>query len=532
MRKPTQFIIAALVTTALLASPAASAQDTLTTDEFTLLRVCEGVVQLFAREAGAIWSGYSLAEQPFLVYVPDRWVLLFNPTGPVDGFGAPPDEWPTLSAEYVYHEGRFEDLVGQLAFDIALGDMLVCAVGFPAEFPDKIATPDVEAFSFIAHENFHQYQRASFGEIPWAREEKYPITDLENAALAWLEMRVLEDALEAVVADNSERCLRSAQEFVAVRLHRWERGAAFIREYEQGQELLEGTAKYVELKAVEQMSGLDYVSSLDGARSPLDGSFANLPMSELLLRELRERRGEDCLQPADIPRNRIYAVGGAGGYLLDHFEVEWTGLAEEAGPGFTYASLLETRLEVDERTLGELVERAKNKYDYDAVLAATTQAAKEYELGFARELAAFESQGGVRLELVMPSSNLSRSRMSRAKKWLVDGGRSDLRSNFDVYTLRGKGWSFELHDAALLELNDWSERRKEVIIYDPAIDSAVIDGEPVSPLIPGATEFQSLELAGERFVLEAAEPGRLVITEGIVRVFLDRELAGRGINLE
>jgi hypothetical protein len=523
MSKPTTFIAAALIAGALLAGPAANAQDVLTPDEHDLLRVCEGVVQLFDREADAIWPGYSLAEQPFLVYVPDRWALLFNPAGPVDGFGSPPDEWPTLSAEYVYHEGRFEDLVGQLVFNLAVGDTLVNAVGFPAEFPEKIADPDVEAFSFIVHEAFHQYQHASFGEIPWAREEKYPISDLENAALAWLEMRVLEDALEAAVADESERCLESAREFVAVRLHRWERGTPFIREFEQGKELLEGTAKYVELRSVERVSGLDYISSIDGAMSPLAGLFPGLPMSELLLRELRERRGENCLQPADIPRNRIYAVGGAEGYLLDHFGVEWKGLAQEAGPEFLYVGLLQTRLGVDERALGELVERAENTYDYDAVLAATRRAAEEYELGFARELAAFESQGGVRLELVMPSWNLSRSRMSRAKKWLVDGGRSDLRSNFDVYTLRGDGWTFELHHAALLELNDWVARRKEVVVYDAAIDSAVIDGERVSPLVPGATEFRSLEMTGERFVLEAAKPGELVVMEGTVRVFLDRD---------
>ena len=488
--------------------------------EYTLIRICEGVVQLFEREANAVWPGYSLAEQPFLVYVPDKWALLFNSDAQIDGFEACPEDWPDLRLDVLCHEGRYGDLAGQLVFDLPVGEATTVAVGFPENFSELVEHPEVEAFSYIVHEAFHQYQHGAFGEIPWAREEKYPISDLNNGALAWLEMRVLEDALEAAAADDPERCRQSVEEFVAVRRYRWDSGDSFVGEYEQGKELLEGTAKYVELKSVELMSGVDYVSSLDDATSPLERSFPHASMPELLLRELRERMGDDCLRPEDIPRNRIYAVAAAQGFLLDYFGIDWKGRAQKAGPGFAYVGPLQTHLGVAESVLAERVVRAKSKYAYETILSATTEAAEEYEQAYTRELEAFEAQGGLRVELVVSSSGLSRSRVSRAKRWLVDDGRSCLCSQFEVYTLRGADWMLELHDAGVLELNDWDAGRREVVFYDPGIDSVSLDGRPVSLLAPGTLPFESLEVSGDHFVLKSTQPGSLVLTGDTVRLLL------------
>jgi hypothetical protein len=489
-------------------------------DDSRLLRICEGVVRFFESETDAVWPGYSLAEQPFLVYSPERWALLFNSADPVEDFGACPQNWPRLGSGVQYHEGRYGDLAGQLQFNLILGETRTVAIGFSEGWPERVEHPEVAAFSYIVHEAFHQYQHGAFGEIPWAREEKYPISDLTNGALAWLEMRVLQDALEAVIADDRDRCRHSVEAFVAVRRYRWESGDPFIREYEQGKELQEGTAKYVELRCVELMPGVDYVSSLDGATSPLAGSFADTTMPGLLDQELRERMGDGCLQPEDIPRNRIYAVAAAEGFLLDHFEVDWKALAQEAGPGFTYADLLGSRVGVDEGALMDLVDEAKREYDYEAILAATTEAAQEYQHAYAGELEAFEAQVGARIELVLSSSNLSRSRVSRAKKWLVDDGRFLLCSLFKVYTLRGGDWSFELHDAGLLEINDWDAEVKTVVLYDAGADSVSFDGEPAATLAPGIRDFESFEIAGDRFVLSGTQPGRCVVAGDTLRFLL------------
>ncbi len=510
-----------LVLPASFAAPEDVGEEGPTGEDYLLLRICEGVVRLFEGRTDAVWPGYSLAEQPFLVYAPERWALLLNVADRVEGFGAGPEDWPDLGPGAQYHEGRYGALAGQLEFSLALGETTTVAIGFPDGFSERVEHPEVAAFSYIVHEAFHQYQRGAFGEIPWAREERYPISDLENGALAWLEMRVQQDALEAVLAGDRERCRLSAEAFVAVRRYRWDNGAPFIREYEQGKELQEGTAKYVELRCVELMRGVDYVSSLDGATSPLAGSFTDAAIPDLLHQELRERMGDTCLAPEDIPRNRIYAVAAVEGFLLDYFGIDWKALAQEAGPGFTYVELLGTRLGVDESAIAELVDRAKREYDYESILAATAEAAEEYRSAYARELEAFETQDGVRVELAVSSSNLSRSRVSRAKKWLMDDGRFLLCSDFRVYTLRGGDWTLELHEAGLLEINDWDAETKTVVLYDAGVDSVSFDGEPAAALAQGTRDFESFELAGDGFVLSGTHPGRFVAAGDTVRFVLD-----------
>ena len=498
----------------------AAAQWSPTSDDLRLLKICRGITGLFESKADIIWPGYSLAEQPYIVYSPERWALLINSSEAADGFTAYPPNWPSLGTNARYYEGRYDGLAGQLKFNLPLGGTRVVAVGFHEGYFEGIEYPDVRAFSYIVHEAFHQYQCNVFGEIPWAREEKYPISDLDNGALAWLEMRILLDALESAKANDRERCMDLTKMFLSVRGHRWENGNDFISEYEQGKELSEGTAKYVELKCVELMHHVGNDPSSNGTVASLAGLFPGIGMPELLQRELKKRMGEACLQPEDIPRNRIYAVAATQGFLLDYFGIEWKSTAQKAGPGFTYAGLLATHLDVDEGRFDELIDRAKSKYDYEDILAATTQAAHAYQLAFNNEMRAFEAQDGVRIELVMSSSGLSRSRVSRVKKWLADDGRFLLCSHFKVYTLRGKDWSLELHDAGLLEINDWNERIKTVVFYNAGVDSMSFDGIPVNPLVPGTHDFKSFELRGNNFFLKGGNDGKFITKGKMMRLHL------------
>lgn len=490
--------------------------------DLRLFKTIEGVVRLFEIRAGEIWPGYSLAEQPFLVYSPDRWAILVNPGGPADGFGHMPGDWPGLGIDAVCHEGSYGGLSGQLKFNLSLAGESVAAIGFRDSFIERYGQLEYEAFSYIVHEAFHQYQQDFFGEIPWAREEKYPISDFNNGALAWLEMRVLKEVLEALRADDREKCRRKTETFVAVRRHRWENGDPYLREYEQGKELSEGTAKYVELKCVELLPGVDYLSAVDGAASPLAGLVPGEPMPGLLLRDLRGRMSGTCLQPEDIPRNRIYAVAAIQAFLLDHFGIAWKDLAREAGAGFTYADLLGGHLGIDKGRQEELLEEAKRDHDFETVLDATAQAARDYRLCYERELGEFEAQEGKRIEIVVSSSGLFRSRVSRGKKWLMDDGLFLLCSNFNTYTLQGADLSFELHDAGLLEINDWDERVKTLVLYDAGVNSISLNGGPAGAISQGTTGFESIELEGTRFVLKGMRQGSITAGKDKISIMLTR----------
>ena len=232
--------------------------------ELAVLEASEAVVQLFKRNPGAVWPGYDLSRHPFIVYIPEKWALLFNPPGgkAIEGFSAPPPGWPDLGVPMLYHEGQYQDLVGQLAFDFPLADIRLAAVGIPEGLTKGQAFPDSGLMEFIIHENFHEFQDKKFGDIPWEREERYPILNAENTALSYIETALLKDVLEPVYARDRAKTEELARLFTAVRKERWEKGPPFVMRYEQGQEIREGTAQYVQMKCVDLLKDLDYRSSV------------------------------------------------------------------------------------------------------------------------------------------------------------------------------------------------------------------------------------------------------------------------------
>jgi hypothetical protein len=488
--------------------------------EYELLRICEGVVRLFQRDSDQIWPGYSLAASPFIVYIPGKWALLLNSSREVNGFGPLPSEWPGLEADLLFHEGQYRDFVGQLVFDVKIVDVKTVAIGFPDRFPASIENPQVKAFAYIVHEAFHQYQHGSFGEIPWEREEKYPIEDVDNAALAYLEMRLLADAIEAMAADDRDRCRKSCERFVAVRHHRWLVGDPFVASYEQGKELLEGTANYVELKCLGLAADLEYRSPMDGLTAPLKGYLSGLSAAERLLDEFGNRMGAGSVPVGDMPRHRIYPVAGAQGFLLDYFGIAWKASAERAGTDFVFATLLRDGLDMDEAGFARLVEEAKRSFDFEAILRSTEKAIEAYTKEYLEELEAFESQPGFRVQMELESSNVSRSRTSRARRWTVQKGARCLCRHYEVYTLRGSDWSLDVHDAGLLEIEDWGAGLRTVVFYIPETPSIVLDSEFSASDLEAPRMFQSIEMGGANFRLESSRPGSVIIHSNTLKVSL------------
>ena len=73
----------------------------------------------------------------------------------------------------------------------------------------------------------------------------------------------------------------------------------------------------------------------------------------------------------------------------------WKEAAQQGGPEFTYAGLLQAHLGPAEGELARLVERAKGKYAYETILRATADAADEHRKTYTRELEAFERLIGI-----------------------------------------------------------------------------------------------------------------------------------------
>jgi hypothetical protein len=513
------FVVVALVAFVLLALFATDLDgQQLPEEDYRALAVCEGVVQLFKQCPDSIWPGYDLSRRAFMFYTPDR-AFLFNYPKEIDGFTAYPRDWPDLGTRVLVYEGLYDDLSGQLGFGLSIDTVDFAAVPF-------LKKSNVELFAFIVHENFHEYQQygehPAFGEIPWEREQKYPIEDAENTASAYLEMRLLMDALQAAADSDDSECRKLTRQFVAVRDRRWKQSDSFVARYEQGQEINEGTAKYVELKSIDLFTRLKYKSSLSGLTTPLSEDFSLISMPQYLLDDFESRFTGNSISPEDMPRNRIYPVGSAQGFLLDYFKVDWKALAQKAGPDFTYAQLLRGKLGIRDDELDGLVDQAKQTHNYDEVLAATDSLIGDYTRGFNDALSAFESQDGYRVEIDLSGRNLRRSRSSSAKKWLMDKGTKELCGHFDIYVLQSvqdTSLFFRLQDAGLLDENDWNARTKKLVFFVPEITSMWLDGKPVQIAETGQHRFESVGITGPDLKVNCFRSGTIVIEEN--RITLD-----------
>jgi hypothetical protein len=514
-----RLLLAALIATA----PACGPRRLPFSDhEVAVLEATEAVIELFRQNPGAVWPGYDLSRQPFMIYIPEKWALLLNaPEGkPVEGFSALPAGWPDLGTPALYHEGQFRDLVGQLAFALPVGDLEVAAVGIPEGLIPGEAVPNPGLMDFIIHENFHEFQDKNFGEIPWAREERYPILDAGNTALATIEMALLKDALEPVYARDRAKIEEIVRLFNAVRKERWEKGPPFVRSYEQGQEIREGTAQYVQMKCVDLSKGLDYRSSVS-SRNVRDVLKGLSPLA-IRVKDFETRMKGNTIEPDDMIRNRIYPLGAALGFLADALGVAWKEPAQKAGPDFAFHKILSTALPPDEGSAPALVEEAKRRYGYEEILRATNESMARYKEGFRQALEAFESQPGIRIEIGFSYRSLSRSRVGAGRKWVIDDGAVTLGQTFRVFALKNDDLSVETRENGVLENDDWSGKKKRAAFFAPEITSLVIDGaagnlEPLS-----SREFKTLELKGPNFAVSVKAPGALAVSGRTVKVSLSR----------
>ena len=504
-------------------------EETLTDMERDILRACEGVIRLFASHAGDIWPGYDLARQPFLVYIPERWALLLNCGNAAEGFGPPPPSWPDVGTDVCYKEGQVGNLVGQLAFGYDAGGVRTVAVGFPESMPESFEDLELKMFGYIVHEAFHEHQNEVFGDIEWAREQEYPIEDVENAALAYLEMALLVEAIEAAWADDADLASEATAQFAAVRAHRWARADSFIATYEGGKETREGTARYVELRCLDFARGLDYESSVPGA-PPLRDCLAHATLPGSLLDDFRDSMLDGAIPMEDLPRNRIYPVASAQGVLLDYFDVDWQPEAERFTPDFAYAPLLGERLGLSQGNHAELLESAKARHSYPDLLAAAGRSIESHLAAYREALTVFEQQQGSRIEIAFDTNGLYRSRATSATKLVVDRGAHELCDRYDVYTLERDGTFFELHDAGLLEVNDYDGYRKTVVFYAPSVETVTVDGDAITAPastapVPNEREadvrhFNALRIAGDGFELTHEGPGTIALAAGSIVVDL------------
>lgn len=511
------FLVGVVLTATMTVNSTAQSWEDNSPLETTLLESVSGIVSFFSSEGSGVWPGFDLSSQPFIVYIPGKWVLAVNFNVPVEGFEPYPEEWPSLGTDALVHYGSYGSLSGQLEFGYMIGDIETVAIGFPEDYYEPLDTlRKLEIFAFIIHESFHQYQRQNFGEIPWSREEKYPLLDPENTSLAALEMKILADAVEAISHDEAERVKELTDLFCAVRKARWGLPQTFIAKYEQGQELNEGTAKYTEVKSMLTMK-----ESIDAHPERYTEAIRDIiAVADItcLTDAINGRMTGNTVAPDDMIRNRIYPVGAAQGFLLDYLGAGWKKEAEQAGSDYKMHAILTSCLNPTGLSDGHLLEKAKSDYEYPKVKRSTEDAIGRYLEEYNVIMTQFQKQDAIKLQLRFGYKSLKRSGSSRAKKWVINEGTESFCSDYRLFRIETESLELDIQNSGILMVNNWDEKSIELLFFRNIIDRLEIDGMSTNPGKTLDTDFAILLIEGPDFLIIFKKKGHIRISEASVLV--------------
>lgn len=466
---------------------------TLDSNDYKALKVCDGVINLFKQNHDEIWSGYDLSRMPFLFYMPDKWSLVFNYKGTISDFQKYPDDWPDLGTDVQIHFGKYKDLAGQLAFSFKVDTLDLVAIPFPFQ---NYSVNDL--FGFVVHEAFHQYQHYTFGEISWQREERYPIQDSVNTSLAYIEMKLVMDAYRDAVENELSECKELVKMFVVVRDFRWKQNSPYLYEYEQGLEINEGTAKYVEVKSLLLLNNL------------ITKGFSETKNPDILLNEFNSRVNGNSISSENMPRNRVYFVGSTEGLLLDYFGIKWKELAQKAGPDFAFYKLMSEYLNLDSNEYGILLEKAKDKYGYKDIVSSSSKLIKQYVSAFDEEMKNFEMQDGYKFEINVSVRSVSRSASTSEKKLVVENGVKELCKKYNIFSIKGKNYLLQVRNAGILQENDYKNRAKKITFFTSEVKNMKIDGLDIRLDDIINKEFENIEIENENLLFNANAKGSIM----------------------
>ncbi|NOX66228.1 MAG: hypothetical protein GXO85_10680 [Chlorobi bacterium] len=486
------------------------------TNRTTLLKVVTGINFTFKYYANKIWPGYDLSNQQYIAYMPGNFVLFLNASHAPKDFKPYPSDWSDIgTSAYIYY-GTYDNLIGQFAFDYKIDSITTFAMGIPKDLLFSFDNPTYMLFSSTIHEGFHQYQHDHFGEIPWSREELYPILDVENTALASLEMQILKEALKAMFKNNEKQMETLVKEFVAVREYRWAHASDFVRKYEQGQEINEGTARYVEMKAMSCFFKLDTIDVQNQLFGELKRDMSNMTIEDLLIGDMNERLSGLAVAPDDMLRNRIYPVGAALGFLADNLGINWKMKFQAAGTNISFPGLLKNYFKLNDSTqLLKLFENARKDFHYPKIISSAKQLILRYFTEYKKALKKFNHQKGIRVEINLSNNGLQRFRSTKDKKWIVENGNKLLCLHYNLYSLKSiknNDILLEIRDRAIYDQNNWEKRTKKVVFYTNSLSNVILDESLFKTEQDIKQNFQKIKLKGDNFNFEANTQGNIYIS--------------------
>lgn len=221
------------------AGAATEVQQVEPTGRAALLAIAADVVRA-APQLATIWPGYWPPNQAFIIYSPSEGALLISPGERPASFQPlqPADLPDELKGRAFWHSGSLSDVRQPFMIGYPIGS------GKTAILVNAADTNAERIITLLLHEQFHGYQEGRFKRLMRQFVDPLAIKDrVAFAVAAETERRVLAKALLAQTAKERSRLLR---QYLALRREREAAMPVEVVKVEQGFELWEGTAKYVD----------------------------------------------------------------------------------------------------------------------------------------------------------------------------------------------------------------------------------------------------------------------------------------------
>lgn len=362
------------------------------------LKECRNIANSLGKE---LYPGWDFQKTPILFYRPNVQELLINFPHKPEGFSEYTGFDP-LGNETVYfrNDSTIFTIDDQnTSTEIDSIPVLVVADPFSSmrnqmqdvltQRSKEFAASWLKSWSFIPspydkltlilHEAFHVYQSKMAPEKS-ANEmmiSQYPLLDPVNNALYVLEGNILKDALLSTEPSVRQEKIK---EFVAVRSFRQSLLDSSCVEYENLNEYVEGTAKYVEYKflktgeTVEPIREMYYQNGFNGYRGVLPNEFRNRMNNMVNVVAVNDDRFGNKFGSGPL-RFKLYELGACQALLLDEVMPEWK--EKIFNDGIYLSDMLRQSMALPVPEMKRYLEQAKSEYKYDDAYQSKLQFEKE-----------------------------------------------------------------------------------------------------------------------------------------------------------
>lgn len=428
-----------------------------------------------------IWPGCDVHLTPTLLHFSNHhtYALQFTPTNP---------DWKNISHSsapiYFLEQDEYHLDPIPLSYGISIDNQMA----YVYQYIDAAPYPERNIFVAL-HERFHafQFQSEPFKSFQF---NTYPdLNNIENMALSYLELSVLKEYW-------LHQDLEALKDYVAITLFQEKKLQQASVSYEIAKEVFEGLANYFTINAM-----LDEPSrKRDILQSDLNASCPETFEGSI-----------DCQR-----QRRYYYTGAISAMALDALKPNWKSVFIEKH--LAPRVQLQTFFHLTPNEITARVQAAKQRYDFELLLASLKQTTQSYVDALTKHLQQYQQSTDATIELFSGFTHGKMGSGSALESYYING-ESRLQIDYTSTMLSAdKHWILKTnHLPYMIESSDFIQTK-----IDPQT-AVVLDNEPITinTLLHSfrTRRFSSLTMITPTFELYLTQlPGQVTVSDGKIQI--------------